>query len=181
MFDDTFFNPNTAGWMFVPLQPYHAGGNAAAFSPLGQHLKEFEFALAQYFGFGVMPCWRGSALFDDVASKAVIIRWVSFYKKHRAILSSDLVHLRRADNQGIDAILHVNPTLPTKGLAFVYNPMDEAVNDTFKIDLYYTGLSTVAKVRERDGTPAMMSLARDYTVQLQLNIAARNVTWFTFE
>ena len=114
MFDDTFFTPNTAGWMFVPIQPYHAGGGSASFAPLGQHLEEFEWALAQYFGFGVMPCWRGPALFDDAASQAAITKWVSFYKTHRAILSSDLIHLRRADHQGIDAILHVNPSLTTK-------------------------------------------------------------------
>ena len=62
---------------------------------------EFEWALAQYFGFGVMPCWRGPALFDDAASQAAITKWVAFYKTHRAILSSDLIHLRRADHQGI--------------------------------------------------------------------------------
>jgi hypothetical protein len=134
------------------------------------------------FGFGVMPCWRGPALFDDAASKAAITRWVSFYKTHRAILSSDLIHLRRADHQGIDAILHVNPTLATKGLAVIYNPMDEPMVGNYTIDLYYTGLSTTAKVTERGaGAANMMALARDYSVQVPLNIAARNVTWFTFE
>jgi hypothetical protein len=62
------------------------------------------------------------------------------------------------------------------------NPMNEAVNASFKIDLYYTGLSTVANVSERGANaPKTMALGRDYTVEVQLNIAARNVTWFTFE
>jgi hypothetical protein len=39
----------------------------------------------------------------------------------------------------------------------------------------------VAKVTERNGAPMTMALARDYTVEVALNIAARNVTWFTFE
>eukprot|EP01044_Picomonas_judraskeda_P025110 COSAG03_NODE_7162_length_956_cov_0.957993_1_plen_252_part_10 len=80
----------------------------------------------RYFGFGVMPCWRGPALYDDASSKAAITKWVRFYKTHRDILSSDIIHLRRADHQGIDAILHVNPALPTKGLAMIFNPMPEA-------------------------------------------------------
>ena len=75
MFDDTYYTPTTAGWMFVPIQPYHAGGGSASFAPLGEHLSEFEWALAQYFGFGVMPCWRGPALYDDDASKAAITKW----------------------------------------------------------------------------------------------------------
>jgi hypothetical protein len=48
MFDDTYYTPNTAGWMFVPIEPYHAGGGSASFAPLGEHLQEFEWALAQY-------------------------------------------------------------------------------------------------------------------------------------
>eukprot|EP01046_Picozoa_sp_COSAG06_P095917 COSAG06_NODE_42026_length_385_cov_1.080420_1_plen_39_part_10 len=34
----------------------------------------------RYFGFGIMPCWRGPALYDDPASKAAITKWVAFYK-----------------------------------------------------------------------------------------------------
>ena len=42
--------------------------------------------------------------------------------------------------------------------------------------------SSQAKVAERGaGTPTTMALARDYTVEVPINIAARNVTWFTFE
>lgn len=174
--------PNTAGWMFVPIQPYHAGGSIASFAPLGLHLEEFEWALSQYFGYGVMPCWRGPALYDDEQSKAAIMKWVAFYKLHRDILSSDIIHLRRADHQGIDAILHVNPALKTKGLAVIFNPTNEVVNTNFTIDLYYSGLSKTTKVTER-GTRSstLLTLARDYTVIVHLSIAARNVTWFTFE
>ena len=129
-----------------------------------------------------MPCWRGPALYDDASSKAAITKWVRFYKTHRDILSSDIIHLRRADHQGIDAILHVNPALPTKGLAMIFNPMPEAASGSFSIDLYYTGLNSTARVTEQEeGAPILMPLARDYTVTISYAIAARNVTWFTFE
>ena len=42
MFDDTYHTPVTAGWMFVPIEPYHAGGDVASFAPLGEHIQEFE-------------------------------------------------------------------------------------------------------------------------------------------
>ena len=110
------------------------------------------------------------------------MKWVRFYKKHRDILSSDIIHLRRADHQGIDAILHVNPALPTKGLAMIFNPTAEAAFGSFSIDLYYTGLNSTARVTEQEeGGPTMIPLARDYTVTVSYAIPARNVTWFTFE
>ena len=128
-----------------------------------------------------MPCWRGPALYDDVASQAAITKWVAFYKTHRDILSSDIVHVRRADHHGIDAILHVNPKLQTKGLAMLFNPTSSAVNGSLPLSLYYTGLSTVANVTERGAGESMtLALARDYSVELPFSISARNVTWFTF-
>ncbi len=48
MFDDLYIHLPTQGWMFVPLEPYHAGGDDAAF--LG-HDFEIEWALAQASAF----------------------------------------------------------------------------------------------------------------------------------
>ena len=36
-----------------------SGGAAAAFEPLSEHLLEYEWALAQYLGYGVAACYRG--------------------------------------------------------------------------------------------------------------------------
>ena len=35
------------------------GGSAAQFEPLSEHLVEYEWALAQYLGYGVAACYRG--------------------------------------------------------------------------------------------------------------------------
>tara|TARA_B110001452_G_C15203019_1_gene417408 strand:+ start:1255 stop:1566 length:312 start_codon:yes stop_codon:yes gene_type:complete len=74
--------------MFVPLVPYHAGGGAASFAPTDVHATEYEWALAQYFGFGVLPCWRGPRLYDSPATQRLVAKWVSFYKTHRAHVES---------------------------------------------------------------------------------------------
>ena len=93
---------------------------------------------------------------------------MAFYKTHRAIMSSDIIHVRRADHHGerrqwtdlhnivlrtdvhagVDAILHVNPSLPTKGLAMLFNPTSVPINGTLPLNLYYTSLTTAAKVTE---------------------------------
>jgi hypothetical protein len=93
MFDDTFIRIPTMGWMFVPLVVYHGGGDAAMFEPLATHQTEYEWALAQYLGAGVAACYRGYRLYDTNETKAIVTKWVSFYKKYRSILIRDIIHV----------------------------------------------------------------------------------------
>jgi hypothetical protein len=60
---------------------------------------------------------------------------VSWYKKYRSILNSDIIHIRRADGSDYDAILHVNPKLKEKGLLMVYNPLDKPITSVIKVPL----------------------------------------------
>jgi hypothetical protein len=181
MYDSTYWTPVTGGWMFVPIEPYHAGGSTASFAPASQHLPEMEWALATYFGYGVMPCWRGPVLYDNDASHALFTKWVGFYKRYREILTSDIVHVRRPDARGIDAILHVNPSLNVSGLAVVYNPTAAPVNATLRISLYYTGLSDGAVIAREDRKEAAQTveLGRDYTVAFPVVMEPRSVVWWT--
>jgi hypothetical protein len=87
--------------MFLPLIQYHGGGAEAQFEPLSQHSLEYEWGLAQYLGAGVAACYRGFRLFDSNQTKEIVQKWVNFYKAHRRILISDVVHVRRPDLQVI--------------------------------------------------------------------------------
>ncbi len=84
---------------------FHPGGSAAEFQPLSKHLLEYEWALAQYLGYGVAASYRGPMLYDTDETKAVVKKWVDFYKTYRDILTSDIVHVRRPDMQGKKASL----------------------------------------------------------------------------
>ena len=53
VFDDSYRLIPTAGWMFVPLTPYHKAGAEIVFEPLAEHYTEYEWALAQYMGAGM--------------------------------------------------------------------------------------------------------------------------------
>jgi hypothetical protein len=77
--------------------------------------------------------------------------------------------------------LHVNPAAQEKGLLMVYNPLDRAVEKTLTIPLYYTGLTHVAQVSERDGPPQVQKLDREYRIALPVKVPPRGVTWFVFE
>ena len=122
VYDGTWEKTPSMGWMFVPLTEYHGGGAAATIEPLAEHLAHYETRLANLFGAGVQACYRGPRLYDTEATRAVVRKWVAFYKAHRAILDSDVVHLRRPDGRDWDGLLHVNPDQPTRGLAVIHNP-----------------------------------------------------------
>ncbi len=181
MYDGTWEKTPSMGWMFVPLVEYHGGGDAATLEPLSEHLDAYEAHLAQNFGFGVQACYRGSRLYDSEETRAVVAKWVDWYRKYRDILDSDIIHLRRPDARGLDGILHVNPRLPRCGMVVVFNPLDEVVAETLSLPLYYTGLTRIARVREREGEVREFALARDYSIELPVRVESRSMTWLTVE
>ena len=178
VYDGTWQKTPSMGWMFVPLVQYHGGGEAATIEPLKDHLAHYEQRLANLFGAGVQACYRGPQLYDEPETMNIVKKWVDFYKTHRKILDSDIIHIRRPDGRDFDAILHVNPEGPEKGLLMVYNPLDEEINRQIKIDLYYTGLEHIAKISEQDGEFVEYKLNRDFSVIIDLIIPVKSQTWF---
>lgn len=181
IFDGTWKKTPSMGWMFVPLVQYHGGGEAATIEPLREHLKTYGQILAQNFGSGVQAAYRGYQLYDSDETRAVVKKWVDFYKAHRTILDSDIIHVRRADGRDLDAILHVNPQLREKGLAMIYNPLEIQVTRTVTLPLYYTGLTRTAKVREREGETQSYELNPKMELQIPLTIPPLGLTWIVIE
>jgi hypothetical protein len=181
IFDGTWEKSPSMGWMFVPLVQYQGGGEAATIEPLSEHLDFYEAHLAQNFLSGVQACYRGTRLYDTETTRAAVKKWVDLYKRHRAILDSDIIHLRRPDGRTLDGLLHVNPSLPTKGLAVFYNPTDREIAETWEMPLYYTGLADEARISERDGAPVSYRLDRLFRVRIEVRLAPGRLTWFVIE
>lgn len=182
LYDGTWEKTPTMGWMFVPLVEYHGGGAAATIEPLRKHLPDYERHLTNNLGYGAQACYRGSRLFDARATKAMLKKWVAWFKTHRAILESDIIHLRRADGRDWDGVMHVNPALPTKGMAVLYNPLNEPIARTIALPLYYTGLTTTARLRiNGKGGAKTAALDGDRTVRIKVNIPAQAMVWVTVE
>ena len=181
IFDGTWDKTPSMGWMFVPLTEYHGGGAAATIEPLAEHLDTYEAHLANNFGAGVQACYRGPRLYDTEETKRAVKKWVDFYKAHRAILDSDILHLRRADGRDIDYFLHVNPHLEEKALLMVYNPLQVEVVRTIRVPLYYAGLAATARIAERGGEAREQRLDRAYAVDLQVTVGPRAATWYVFK
>jgi len=137
--------------------------------------------MKQYYGTGVQACYRGPRLYDTDATKQKVIEIITWYKKYRSILNSDIIHLRRADGRDWDGILHVNPNLKTKGLLMLYNPSREKITRTIKLPLYYTGLTGGVKIREKEGKAQSKIVDRKYEIELSFAIGPESYTWFVIE
>jgi hypothetical protein len=181
IYDGTWTKTPTMGWMFVPLTEYHGGGAAATLEPLREHLPAYEAHLVNNLAAGVQACYRGPRLYDSEETKALVKKWVGWFKSHRAILESDVVHLRRADGRDVDGLLHVNPSLPERGLAVLWNPLPKRVSREVTLPLYYTGLSEQARVRERDGVDQVLALDREHAVRVPVELPAGGFTWLVIE
>ncbi|MGJ7032467.1 hypothetical protein [Niabella hirudinis] len=180
IYDGTWEKTPSMGWMFVPLVQYHGGGAAATIEPLKDHLPHYGQRLANLFGAGVQACYRGPRLYDSPQTRNLVKKWVGFYKKHRAVLDGDIIHIRRADGKDYDALLHVDPAGKEKGLLMIYNPLEEPITRDIEIDLYYTGLKHRAVISENDGL--RKSLVLDGTrARLTVTIPAKSQQWFLFE
>ncbi|MBI3819093.1 MAG: alpha-galactosidase [Planctomycetes bacterium] len=178
LYDGTWWKTPSMGWMFVPLVEYHGGGAEATLEPLAEHVIDYERHLANNFGFGAQACYRGPRLYDNDEVKGVVKTWVAFYKKHRAILDSDIIHLRRADGQDLDYVLHANPAIAERGMLMIYNPTSKEISRELDIPIYYTGLAETAAVEDSAGRASKVPVSRDYKIKINVQISAGSAAWY---
>jgi len=181
IYDGLWEKTPSMSWGFVPLTRYQGGGPEAVLEPLSAHLKDYEQLMMQYYGAGVQACYRGPRLYDSRATGRVVISVINWYKKYRAILNSDIIHLRRADGRDWDGIMHVNPQLKTKAMVMLYNPLKEKITRIIQLPVYYTGLTNKATIKEKEGMPMQYLVSRDYTVTLKVTLQPESYTWFVIE
>ncbi|TWF33614.1 hypothetical protein FHW36_11255 [Chitinophaga polysaccharea] len=181
IFDGTWEKTPPMGWGFVPLSEYQGGGAAATLEPLKDHLGTYEQLMAQYYGAGIQACYRGPRLYDTDSTKALVKNMISWYKKYRDILNTDVIHLRRADGRDWDGIMHVSPTLPQKALAMLYNPTGEDITREIALPLYYSGLTNQVRIREKEGALKTYTLDREYCAHVKVKIPAGGYTWLVAE
>jgi hypothetical protein len=149
--------------------------------PLSEHLKDYEQLMMQYYGAGVQACYRGPRLYDTETTKNLVSKTISWYKKYRSILNSDIIQLRRADGRDWDGWLHVNPALPQKGFMMLFNPTKEVMTRTISLPLYYTGLTQQAILTDQEGKKVSLKLNRDYQTSFTFTIPPDTFAWYVIE
>lgn len=180
IFDGTWEKTPSMGWMFVPLTQYHGGGAAATIEPLSEHLEHYEKMMVSNLLLGVQAVYRGTRLYDTPSTRSMVQRVIGLYKKHRTILESDLLHLKRADGQGLDYMLHVNPTSSESAFLVVFNPLSEALESSLRIPLYYSGLEGTVLVTDDKGNQQTRRLDRNSRVRLPVKLQPDSYGYFVF-
>ena len=180
IFDGTWERTPSMGWMFVPLAQYHGGGAAATIEPLADHLDHYRRMMESNLALGVQACYRGPRLYDTDATREMVRGQVAWYKAHRDILESDVLHLRRADGRDWDGMLHVNPRLEKRALLAVFNPLDEPIERTIPVPLYYAGLEGSCLASRGGAEAERVPLDRFSRAEVTLTIPAGGMAWVVF-
>lgn len=178
IYDGTWSKTPSMGWMFVPLSEYQGGGAAATIEPLHEHREHYQRMLYSNLGLGVQAHYRGPRLFDTEETRVLVADAVAWFKEHRDILESDVVHGRRADGRDLDWVLHANPALAKKGMLCVYNPLAQDVTKTIRISVYYTGLGDSVELEDRFGQRSRAAVNRDHTVDVEIAVPAMGMAWY---
>jgi hypothetical protein len=181
IFDGTWTRTPSMGWMFVPLAQYHGGGAAATIEPLDTHLDHYQRMLSSNLALGVQACYRGPRLFDTPRTKAAVAEAVAWYKAHREILESDVIHLRRADGLDWDGMLHVNPALEERALLAVFNPLPEPIEREILVPLHYAGLVDACTASIAGGPPARLALDPLRRARMSVTVPPRGHQWVVFK
>lgn len=181
IFDGTWESTPSMRWSFIPLAQYHGGGAAATIEPLHEHLDHYEMMLVSNLGLGIQSVLRGPRLYDTGETKTMVKRVVDWYKKYRAILESDIIHIRRADGRDIDYMMHVNPDLKEKGFLLVFNPTDNFIKKKIKVPLYYTGITETANIREQENQSTSFQLNRKYEIEIEVEVKPNWYNWYVIE
>lgn len=180
IYDGTWTKTPSMGWMFAPLSQYHGGGAAATIEPLREHLDHYQKIMQSNLGLGVQAHYRGPRLFDSEATHDLVRDEIVWFKRHRDLLESDVIHGRRADGRDLDWMLHVNPRLENKGMLCVYNPTSHDIAKTIRVNLYYTGLSDKASAIDAAGAPRQIAISPRGQTELQVDVPAGSMAWYLF-
>ena len=185
--DGTWEKTPSMGWMFVPLTQYHGGGAAATIEPLDAHIDHYERMIFSNLALGVQACYRGLRLYDTPRVRDMVSGWTAWYKAHREILESDLIHGRRADGRDIDWMVHVNPAAKERAMLCVFNPLDTGVVRRIRVPLREAGLRNTAVLAASGimkGEPGPAQKIRtdlDGFAEIELTIPADGMAWTIFK
>lgn len=178
IYDGTWHKTPTMGWMSLQLVGFYTNDQRVGLEPLSKNLSRYETGLFQHLASGCQFTVRGKRLYDTPETKAMVGKWVAWFKQYRDILTSDIIHLGRPDGRDIDLMLHVNPWIAHRGMLIAFNPTEQAITKKIRVPLYYAGVKEAVMVKGMDGKSERSTLQTDSSVELQLSIPAGGFAWY---
>lgn len=177
VYDGTWHKAPTMGWMTLQLVGFYTNDPKVGLEPLAENIENYENQLFQYLASGCQLTVRGNRLYDTPETKAMVKKWVGWFKKHREILTSDIIHVGRPTGRDLDVMFHVNPFIEEKGLAAIFNPTDKPIKKEITLPLYYTGLTKRASIVQADGSTKRYRLDKKQHIEISVEVPAGGFTW----
>ena len=175
IFDGTHWKTPTNGGVCFDLN--RAGGMS---SP--EELQFFDTGLATFIGAAGRE-FQGGALWQNDASKALLLKWTATLKRFRAVLNGDIVHVLKPSGRQYDALMHVLPSAAPgepAGFVLIYNPSTTAAaNVSTALSVYYCGFSVGANVRVEwdDGSTEQATQDAFFSLRLRRLVPALGYVW----
>lgn len=181
IYDGTWHKLPTMGWMSLQLVGFYTNDPRVGLEPLCENLDRYESQLIQFLGSGCQLTIRGNRLYDTPETKAMLTKWINWFKQYRDILTSEIIHVNRPNGRDLDCMMHVNPFIGHKGMVIVFNPTDKEITKEMRLPLYYTGLKGKATITGGDGSKKSYQLNRKEELTLPVSIKAGATAWFLIE
>lgn len=180
IYDGTWHKLPTMGWMTMQLVGFYTNDPRVGLEPLKDNLDRYESQLVQYLASGCQFTIRGNRIYDTPETKAMVQKWINWFKAYRDILTSEIIHVSRPTGRDLDCMMHVNPFIGHKGMVIVFNPTEDAVEKEIKLPLYYTGLKEKALI-STEGVKTSYTLNNKQELLLPVKIKAGGFSWFLIE
>eukprot|EP00051_Salpingoeca_urceolata_P030026 m.758 g.758 ORF g.758 m.758 type:complete len:867 (-) comp306_c0_seq1:90-2690(-) len=200
--NNDLFRPNCMRFYPTPFTAYHPselgpGGkfkqvvgytSSATLEPLDDHLLELEWALSQTFGTGIASQLRVFRMYQGAASKAVVMKWISWYKRYRQTLAADFSTLQFSNKTSWDGVLHVTsaaayPDVHERGVAVLWNTLNTSLVANVSLPMYYAGLAAdeSCTVHINNVSSTNVRLDTNHTAHLNVTLGPKQVTYLIIE
>ena len=181
IYDGTWFKIPTMGYMTLQLVGFYSNDPRIGLEPLNQNIQKYEQQLIQYLASGCQLGIRGNRLFDTQETKAMVLKWLNWFREYREILTSEIIHVTRPTGRDLDCIMHVNPFIKHKAMVIVFNPTDKEIEKIIKLPMYYSGLKEKTSVSHEGEIPSQYDLNEEIELNLSLKLKPKGITWFILE
>ena len=174
----TLFRPEQSTG-FIPVAAWSPEEDAPDMLPMEEHIEELDCYYGTLYGYGFEGKPFTPYAFDGPKSKAIICKWLDFWKSHAEYFKQGyIVHLREPDGENIDAIAHIIEGDAPRALLVAYNPTDKDLKADISLDPFYTaGLPIEGwKARDVNGKEQLISSG-----SVSVRVTANSTTWYHLE
>ncbi|NJI73937.1 LamG domain-containing protein [Sphingobacterium kitahiroshimense] len=181
IYDGTWHKLPTMGWIGMQLVGFYSNDPKIGLEPLAQNLDRYERQLMQFLASGSQFTIRGNRLYDTPETKAMVSKKINWFKKHREILTSEIIHVSRPNGRDLDCMLHVNPFINEKGMVIFFNPTDKTIKKELRLPLYYTGIKGKAMFTNEEGITTTKALDDKADIEMTVEVKPGGTAWYVIE